>query len=66
MDFLVNHDRTDPLIGLLFAVNMLVNTEEGDTFSFEEIGRWLCEAGFEKPRLLKVPAVSPLVLATRP
>jgi ubiquinone/menaquinone biosynthesis C-methylase UbiE len=66
MEFLVNKDRTDPAIGLLFAVNMLVNTEEGDTFSFEEISAWLREAGFTKPRLLNVPAVSPLVLATKP
>jgi 3-hydroxy-5-methyl-1-naphthoate 3-O-methyltransferase len=66
MEFLVNKDRTDPAIGLFFAVNMLVNTEEGDTFSFEEISGWLREAGFAKPRLLKVPAVSPLVLATKP
>jgi ubiquinone/menaquinone biosynthesis C-methylase UbiE len=66
MEFLVNKDRTDPLVGLLFAVNMLVNTEEGDAFSFEEISGWLREAGFTKPRLLKVPAVSPLVLATKP
>jgi ubiquinone/menaquinone biosynthesis C-methylase UbiE len=66
MEFLVNDDRTDPVVGLLFAVNMLVNTEEGDTFSFEEISGWLREAGFAKPRLLKVPAVSPLVLATKP
>ena len=66
MEFLVNHDRTEPVIGLLFAVNMLVNTEDGDTFSFEEISGWLREAGFTKPRLLKVPAVSPLVLATKP
>jgi ubiquinone/menaquinone biosynthesis C-methylase UbiE len=66
MEFLVNHDRTGPVVGLLFAVNMLVNTEEGDTFSFEEISAWLREAGFTKPRLLKVPAVSPLVLATKP
>ncbi len=28
MEFLVNQDRTDPVIGLLFAVNMLVNTEK--------------------------------------
>jgi len=66
MEFLVNHDRNDPLVGLLFAVNMLVNTEHGDTFSFEEISGWLREAGFAKPRLLPVPAVSPLVLATKP
>jgi 3-hydroxy-5-methyl-1-naphthoate 3-O-methyltransferase len=66
MEFLVNQDRTDPLIGLLFAVNMLVNTAQGDTFSFEEISVWLREAGFTEPRLLEVPAVSPLVLATKP
>jgi hypothetical protein len=66
MEFLVNHDRTEPVVGLFFAVNMLVNTAEGDTFSFEEISGWLREAGFVKPRLLKVPAVSPLVLATKP
>lgn len=66
MEFMVNHDRRDPLIGLLFAVNMLVNTDEGDTFSFEEMSAWLREAGFVKPRLLPVPAVSPLVLATKP
>jgi ubiquinone/menaquinone biosynthesis C-methylase UbiE len=66
MEFLVNRERTDPVVALLFAVNMLVNTEEGDTFSFEEISGWLREAGFIKPRLLKVPAVSPLVLATKP
>jgi ubiquinone/menaquinone biosynthesis C-methylase UbiE len=66
IEFLVNEDRTDPLVGLLFAVNMLVNTEEGDAFSFEEISGWLREAGFIKPRLLKAPAVSPLVLATKP
>ncbi len=66
MEFLVNQDRTEPVVGLLFAVNMLVNTEEGDTFSFEEISGWLRKAGFVKPRLLDVPAVSPLILATKP
>ena len=65
-EFVVNHDRTGPPLPLLFAVNMLVNSHVGDTFSFEEISDWLREAGFKKPRLLEVPAVSPLVLATKP
>jgi hypothetical protein len=51
---------------LLFAVNMLVNTEAGATFTFAEMSAWLRGAGFTDPRLLDVPAVSPLVLATRP
>ena len=65
-EFLVADDRSGPPSGLLFAVNMLVNTESGDTFSFEEISAWLRDAGFTNPRLLDVPAVSPLVLATKP
>ena len=66
MEFVINKDRTGPPMGLLFAVNMLVNTEAGDTFSFEEISGWLREVGFKKPRLLDVQAVSPLILATKP
>lgn len=66
MEFMVNHDRSGPPIGLVFAVNMVVNTRAGDTFSFEEMSGWLREAGFRRPRLLEVPAVSPLVLATKP
>ena len=65
-EFLVNDRRTAPPVSLLFAVNMLVNTEAGDTFSFKEISQWLRAAGFVKPRLLEVPSVSPLVLATKP
>jgi ubiquinone/menaquinone biosynthesis C-methylase UbiE len=65
-EFLVDEDRTGPPLGLLFAVNMLVNTEAGDTFSFKEISGWLRRAGFIKPRLLEVPSVSPLVLASKP
>jgi hypothetical protein len=45
---------------------MLVNTELGDTFSFNEIKKWLEEAGFKKVRTLEAPGPSPLVLATKP
>lgn len=65
-EFLVNKERTGPVNGLFFAVNMLVNTQHGDTFSFEEIGAWLEEAGFRNARLLEAPGPSPLVLATKP
>jgi ubiquinone/menaquinone biosynthesis C-methylase UbiE len=65
-EFLVNADRTGPLNGLIFAVNMLVNTDVGDTFSFEEISSWLIEAGFVDPRTLAAPGPSPLILATKP
>jgi ubiquinone/menaquinone biosynthesis C-methylase UbiE len=65
-EFLVNADRTGPPNGVIFAVNMLVNTDDGDTYSFEEISAWLRDAGFTNPRLLEAPGPSPLILATRP
>jgi ubiquinone/menaquinone biosynthesis C-methylase UbiE len=64
-EWLVNDERTEPLNGLMFAVNMLVNTESGDTFSFNQIKRWLEEAGFKNARTLEAPGPSPLVLATK-
>jgi ubiquinone/menaquinone biosynthesis C-methylase UbiE len=65
-EWLVNDDRTKPLPSLMFAVQMLVNTEKGDTFSFNEIKNWLEEAGFKKVRKLDAPGPSPLILATKP
>ena len=53
-EFLVDADRRGPMSGLVFAVNMLVNTEAGDTYTFEEIAGWLAEAGFTNPRQLPV------------
>ena len=65
-EWLVNDDRTKPLPSLMFSVQMLVNTEKGNTFSFNEIKKWLEEAGFKKVRKLNAPGPSPLILATKP
>jgi len=65
-EWLVNDDRTEPAHSLMFAVQMLVNTERGDTFSFNEIKTWLEEAGFKRVRKLEAPGPSPLILATKP
>jgi hypothetical protein len=65
-EWIVNDERTEPLPSLMFAVQMLVNTEQGDTFSFNEIKTWLQEAGFKNARTLEAPGPSPLILATKP
>ena len=65
-EWLVNDERTKPLPSLMFAVQMLVNTEQGDTFSFNEIKRWLEQSGFKKVRKLNAPGPSPLILAAKP
>jgi ubiquinone/menaquinone biosynthesis C-methylase UbiE len=65
-EWLVNDDRTKPLPSLMFSVQMLVNTEKGGTFSFNEIKKWLEAAGFKKVRKVEAPGPSPLILATKP
>jgi SAM-dependent methyltransferase len=65
-EWLVNDQRTEPLPSLIFAVNMFIHSERGDTFSFNEIKSWLKEAGFKNVRTLEAPGPSPLVLATKP
>jgi 3-hydroxy-5-methyl-1-naphthoate 3-O-methyltransferase len=65
-EFLVNAQRTGPIASLFFAANMLVNTEHGDTYSFEEISTWLIKAGFTNPHTLEAPGPSPLILANKP
>jgi hypothetical protein len=63
-EILVDGDRKGPLPALLFAVNMLVNSEEGNTFSLEEITDWLREAGFEQT--VEAPGLAPrIILATK-
>ena len=39
----------------LFAVNMLVLTSGGGTYTFAEYENWLSEAGFEEIELAPVP-----------
>lgn len=65
-EFLVNPDRKGPVNGLIFNVNMLVNTDNGGTYSFEEISDWLRDVGFTDCRTLDSPGPSPLILATKP
>jgi SAM-dependent methyltransferase len=44
-DWLMSDDRTQPVFGALFALNMLVGTPEGDTYTESEVRGWLKEAG---------------------
>jgi SAM-dependent methyltransferase len=52
-DHVMEDDRTRPKEGALFAVNMLVSTAGGRTYTYDEIRGCLEEAGFIKVRLLQ-------------
>jgi SAM-dependent methyltransferase len=45
-DWIMNHDRTQPTAGAIFAINMLVGTESGDCFTEPEVAEMLTSAGF--------------------
>jgi ubiquinone/menaquinone biosynthesis C-methylase UbiE len=64
-EFIPDDDRSGPAYPLLFAVNMLVHTDEGDTFTFKQMSGWLKEIGFTNIRKVNVPAPSPIVVATK-
>jgi precorrin-6B methylase 2 len=51
-DFVMNASRTQPPAGALFAVNMLVGTEGGGTFTFADFEEDLKSAGFAGVDLL--------------
>ena len=65
-DHVMRDDRTAPRAGALFAVNMLVGTAQGGTFTLAEYRSWLEGAGFRDVRQLPLPGPNDLVLATRP
>jgi len=65
-EFLVDTERRSNVMGLLFDVNMLVNTSAGGTYSFEEIRGWLEDVGFTKAGLVPAPGPSPLIFADKP
>ncbi len=47
-DYVMSEDRTKPKPGALFAINMLVGTQGGGTYTFEEIKEDLNQAGFKE------------------
>ena len=51
-DHVMQPDRAHPKEGAIFAINMLVGTEGGGTYTYEEIEADLTKAGFIRVRLL--------------
>jgi SAM-dependent methyltransferase len=66
-DFLPNEERTGPDWPILFAVNMLVATESGTTYTYGEIGAWLRSGGFTDIKKIKLDgAESSVIVAKKP
>jgi len=64
-DFVMDDDKTAPRFGALFALNMLVNTRGGGSYSGAEYVEWLGRAGFENAGVMKLPGPTDLVIGTK-
>lgn len=65
-DFLLDPGRTTPEGAALFAVNMLVGTEAGDSYSLEEVHAWFRKAGLEPEATVDLTPQSRLTVARKP
>jgi len=65
-DFILTPDKTGPRTGALFALNLLVGTRAGSSYSVEECEDWLRSVGFEEVQQIRLPGPTDLVMARRP
>jgi hypothetical protein len=50
----------------MFALNMLVGTQAGSSYSEAEYAAWLGEAGFREIHHLRLPGITGLMIGSRP
>jgi len=63
-DFILDPDKTAPKCVALFAINMLVGTKSGSTYTEAEYKTWLTNAGFEA--FTRIDPTGGLIIAMRP
>jgi 2-polyprenyl-3-methyl-5-hydroxy-6-metoxy-1,4-benzoquinol methylase len=64
-DFIMDPGRTKPATGAFFALNMLVATKAGDTFTAKELGGWMRDAGLKKLVQRKTPFDASLLIGRK-
>jgi (2Fe-2S) ferredoxin/predicted O-methyltransferase YrrM len=64
-DFILNDDKTAPKTAAIFALNMLVGTESGSSYSEKEYKAWLTEAGFEDIKIIRPPGPTGIAIGIR-
>jgi predicted O-methyltransferase YrrM len=65
-DFILEPDKTAPRFGALFALNMLVATRAGSSYSEGEYREWLDSAGFREIQHVRLPGMTGLMIGARP
>lgn len=66
IDMVPNDERSGPPFALNFALNMLLHTEEGDTYTLAEYTDWLRGAGYARVETVDIEnRESPLVVGVK-
>jgi precorrin-6B methylase 2 len=61
-DFIMAPDRTRPAVGAFFALNMLVATAHGDSYTAGEVRGWMRKAGLKKISKINTPFDAALLI----
>jgi (2Fe-2S) ferredoxin/predicted O-methyltransferase YrrM len=64
-DFILDASKTGPKSGAMFALNMLVGTERGNSYSEAEYSGWMAGAGFSNVRHQRLPGPSGLMMGIK-
>jgi (2Fe-2S) ferredoxin/predicted O-methyltransferase YrrM len=64
-DFVLEADKTAPRFAALFALNMLVGTRAGSSYSEPEYDGWLKQAGFAEIKRVRMPGPANLMIGTK-
>ncbi len=64
-DFILEPGKTAPRVAALFALNMLVGTRAGSSYSEPEYSGWLKDAGFRDIHQVRLPGPASLMIAAR-
>ena len=62
-DFVMSEDKTQPIEGAMFSLNMLVGTAHGSTYSADEIEEWLSAKRYIDINYIDVEGGTQLVVA---
>ena len=65
-DWIMDEDRTAPLSGAVFAINMLVGTANGGTYTASEITQWMEAAGISRCEFKSTPFTTGLAIGHEP
>ena len=64
-EFVLDNDKVNPLYPALFALNMLITTPQGNSYTKEQIQEWLEDVGYENITFHKTNGPSTFIIGKK-